>query len=173
MELDWNQAYYLYGTEVYRFLLFYTGSRQDAEDITQDTFIRVFRKVQTYDAEDGSRLKALLITAARNLAVDRFRQGNTRRRLNQTLQQQWTGITFDEDSLMQDEAATELHRAIQTLQPNYRAVVILRGIEEHSLSETAGMLNWSESKVKVTYHRALKSLRSRLQAQPTGRNGDE
>lgn len=55
-----------------------------------------------------------------------------------------------------------VHAAISKLKPNFRAVVILRGINEFSIKETAEVLNCSESKVKVDYHRALKILRKRL-----------
>ena len=51
-----------------------------------------------------------------------------------------------------------LYQAIQSLKANYRDVIILRGIKELSVSETASILNWNENKVRTTYHRALKSL---------------
>ncbi len=55
-----------------------------------------------------------------------------------------------------------VHEAISKLKPNYRAVVILRGINEFSVKETSEVLQCSESKVKVDYHRALKELKKRL-----------
>ncbi|WP_326929582.1 RNA polymerase sigma factor [Bacillus sp. m3-13] len=55
-----------------------------------------------------------------------------------------------------------VHDAISKLKPSYRAVVILRGINEFSIKETSDILKCSESKVKVDYHRALKILKNKL-----------
>ena len=55
-----------------------------------------------------------------------------------------------------------VHEAISKLKPNYRTVVILRGINEFSIKETSEILQCSEAKVKVDYHRALKELKRRI-----------
>ena len=62
----------------------------------------------------------------------------------------------------QNEIKRLVHTAISRLKPNYRAVVILRGISEFSIRETSEILQCSESKVKVDYHRALKELKKKL-----------
>jgi RNA polymerase sigma-70 factor (ECF subfamily) len=62
-----------------------------------------------------------------------------------------------------NETRQELYRGIRMLKPDQRAVVALRGLQEMSVQETAGVLGWSESKVKVTYHRAIKSLGGHVQ----------
>jgi RNA polymerase sigma-70 factor (ECF subfamily) len=55
-----------------------------------------------------------------------------------------------------------LQQAIQSLKPTYRSIVILRGINEFSIKETATILQCNEANVKVDYHRALKVLRKKL-----------
>jgi RNA polymerase sigma-70 factor (ECF subfamily) len=60
------------------------------------------------------------------------------------------------------EMQKSVHEGISKLKPNYRAVVLLRGINEFSIKETAEILNCSESKVKVDYHRALIDLKRKL-----------
>lgn len=62
----------------------------------------------------------------------------------------------------QNETKRLVHVAISKLKPNFRAVVILRGINELSIKETAEILQCSESKIKVDYHRALKELKKKL-----------
>ena len=57
-----------------------------------------------------------------------------------------------------NERQKELCRAIQSLKSNYRDVIVLRGIKDLSIQETATILTWSENKVRITYHRALKAL---------------
>lgn len=67
-----------------------------------------------------------------------------------------------EEMLSQSETKRELYLEIQNLKPDYRAVVILKGIQELSNQEVADVLGWSESKVRVTFHRAVKSLGGKL-----------
>lgn len=66
------------------------------------------------------------------------------------------------DIMEQKEMKRVIHSAISKLKPNYRAVVILRGINEFSIKETSEILQCSEAKVKVNYHRALKELKKDL-----------
>lgn len=171
MSPDWNELYETYVKDVYRFLLFLTGSREEAEEIAQDVFLRAFQKLP--QIENYSNVKSWLFTVAKNLAVDRLRK-RKRQKLLQAL------IKFDSDRLMPElpdqhvamvEDMRELYSAIQFLKPNYRAVVIIRGIEQYSLNEAALILNWSESKVKSTYHRALKTLKQQLQAKGVNADG--
>ncbi|MFJ7733637.1 RNA polymerase sigma factor [Lysinibacillus sp. NPDC097231] len=56
----------------------------------------------------------------------------------------------------------QLYRAIQQLKPSYRHVIILRKLKEFSTAETSLILNWSESKVKMTLKRALVELKNEL-----------
>lgn len=60
------------------------------------------------------------------------------------------------------EAWKVLQAALLTLKPDHRNVVILRGLKEYSIKETAEILYWKESKVKVDYHRALNLLKKKL-----------
>lgn len=56
----------------------------------------------------------------------------------------------------------QLYRTIQQLKPSYRHVIILRKLKEFSTKETVFVLNWSESKVKMTLKRALVELKNEL-----------
>ncbi|MGD6958361.1 RNA polymerase sigma factor [Rossellomorea aquimaris] len=60
------------------------------------------------------------------------------------------------------ELQKTVHDAISSLKPDYRSIVILRGINEFSVKETSEILQCSQSKVKVSYHRALKELKKKI-----------
>jgi RNA polymerase sigma-70 factor (ECF subfamily) len=68
-----------------------------------------------------------------------------------------------EELLDVQEEQQALYRAIQQLKPTYREVLILRGIKGLSAKETAEILNWSENKVNVTLHRAMKAVKDKLE----------
>ena len=151
---DWAVVYEEHVQYVYRFLMYYLGNREDAEDITQETFIKAFNAWGGFDHR--SSVRTWLIAIARNLAVDRIRRSQRSRLLQRLFRQEVDPLP--DEMFNQEETKREMYAAIQTLKPNYRAVVILRGVQEYSIAEVADILGWSESKVKVTFHRAIKSL---------------
>ncbi|CAG9621316.1 RNA polymerase sigma factor [Sutcliffiella rhizosphaerae] len=67
-----------------------------------------------------------------------------------------------EELLRLSETKAELYATMKTLKQTYYDVLIYRGIKELSVTETSQVLNWSESKVNLTYHRALKALEKKM-----------
>lgn len=149
-----------YSDDVYKFLVYYM-STPDVEDIVQDVFIKAIDRYDSFRGE--SNPKTWLISIARNLAIDQARKKKTRdwRKLIDIYDYQTN--TSPEEQQLTLESKLELHRAITELKQTYRDVVVLRGIEELSVAETADILKWSETKVRVTYHRALKNLKTEVE----------
>jgi len=155
------EIYNMYYLDVYRFLIVFTGNRSDAEDFTQEVFIRVLHNLS--ELNRISHLKAWVMSIAKNVAIDHYRKRRWLVYLSEKVL--WNEITAEKEPdvmLEQDELKKYVHAAISKLKPPFRAVVILRGINEFSIKETAEILQCSESKVKVNYHRALKELRRKL-----------
>ncbi|MFD2655928.1 RNA polymerase sigma factor [Gracilibacillus thailandensis] len=150
---DWFDAY---SDDIYRFLVYYT-STSDVEDLVQEVFIKA---IDRYDSFKGdSSPKTWLFSIARNLAIDEARK-QTRQDWRKLIKTYEHKIDISpEDKHLLTEKKLELHKAITKLKQDYRDVVILRGIEELSVTETADILKWSDSKVRVTFHRALKALK--------------
>lgn len=156
-----ERIYDEYYRDVYQFLICFTGSRNEAEDLTQEVFIQVLKSLEKFN--DQYRMKTWILTIARNVAVDHFRRHKFYSIFKEGF---FTGLVSKEknpDELIETKEQKELvHQAIAKLKPNYRAVVILRGINGLSIRETAEILNCSEGKVKVEYFRALKKLQETL-----------
>ncbi|WP_017185852.1 RNA polymerase sigma factor [Alkalibacillus haloalkaliphilus] len=148
----------LYADDVYRFLAFRLGS-PDVEDLVQDVFIKAIDHSHSFKGDASP--KTWLLTIARNLAVDYTRKNKVRdwRRLLQYEEYQNPKVDQSPEEIYeQKEASSLLYQFISELKPNYQEVLLLRGIEEMSVREVAAVLGWSESKVSVTYHRAIKAL---------------
>ncbi|OIJ11132.1 RNA polymerase [Anaerobacillus alkalilacustris] len=162
---DW---FYQYSDDIYHFLIYRVGST-DVEDLVQEVFIKAIKGLETF--QENSQPKTWLFTIARNVAIDELRKRNRNR---------WKSYIFNEekqkavndktpdDLFLLNEETIKLYQAIQLLKVNYRDVVILRGIKELSEKETSSILNWSESKVRSTYHRAKKALLKKLQSELGG-----
>ncbi|MEK9197081.1 MULTISPECIES: RNA polymerase sigma factor [Bacillales] len=150
--------YYL---DVFRFLVYFSGNQNDAEDLTQEVFIRVLKNLPHF--KSGSNLKTWIFSIAKHVAVDHYRK---KKFISIFKEGFFTQLESKDKRPDEEFEITEMeqfiHEAISKLKPNYRAVVILRGIHEFSIKETSEILRCSESKVKVDYHRALRELKRKL-----------
>jgi RNA polymerase sigma-70 factor (ECF subfamily) len=154
---DWFDAY---ADDIYRFLVYYM-STSDVEDLVQDVFIKAIDRYDSFNGESSP--KTWLISIARNLAIDEARRKKRQdwRRLIKTYEYK-TQISPEERHIT-NESRQQLYQSIAKLKQNYRDVIILRGIEELSVAETAAILNWTDKKVSLTFHRALKSLKKKVE----------
>ncbi|MEX3747289.1 RNA polymerase sigma factor [Lysinibacillus xylanilyticus] len=161
------EIYNLYYLDVYRFLVCFTGNQNDAEDLTQEVFIRVLKGLSNFDGK--YKLKTWIFSIAKHVAIDHYRK----KRFTSLFKDGFFNQLLSNEKKPDEEfEVTELkrliHEAIAKLKPNYRSVVILRGINEFSIIETSEILQCSEVKVKVDYHRALKELKRKLNIEIEG-----
>lgn len=156
-----SKIYRKYYLEVYRFLVCFSGNQNDAEDLTQEVFIRVLNNLSTFKNENN--LKTWIFSIAKHVAVDHYRKKRFSSIFSEGFFKQIESSNKGPNDLIeQNEMKMLIHEAISKLKPKYRAVVIFRGINELSVKETSKILNCSESKVKVDYHRAIKDLKKML-----------
>jgi len=149
-----------YGESVLTYILLMVRDYQQAEDLTQETFIKAYKHQQQF--EHKSSVKTWLFSIAHNTTVDYFRKKHPI--------QHFLGLTIEEKDykplpeqiVTMNDQTEQLYRTIQQLKPSHRQVIILRKLKEFSTAETAYVLNWSESKVKMTLKRALEELRRKL-----------
>ena len=149
-----------YGESVLSYIILMVRDYQQAEDLTQETFIKAYRHQQQF--EQKSSEKTWLFSIAHNVTKDYFRKKHPL--------QHYLGLTMEEKDykpipeqiVVMNFQIEQLYRAIQQLKPSHRHVIILRKLKEFSTAETALILNWSESKVKMTLKRALVELKKEL-----------
>ena len=147
--------------DVYRFLICFSGNQNDAEDLTQEVFIRVLNNMS--NLKNLVNIKTWIFSIAKHVAIDHYRRRKFSSLFPDGFFKQIVSIQKEpNDIIEQNEMKRLVHEAISTLKPNYRAIVILRGINEFSIKETSEILQCSEAKVKVDYHRALKELKKKL-----------
>jgi RNA polymerase sigma-70 factor, ECF subfamily len=158
-----EKVYEDYHKDVYKFLICFTGLKNEAEDLTQEVFIRAMKSLSTYNG--SCSLTTWIFSIAKHTAIDHFRK---KRFYSIVKESFFKNLSSDqlspEELIIHDENKNMIHQAILQLKPSYRTVIILRGINEFSIIETAEILNCSTSKVKVNYHRALKKLKENIGA---------
>lgn len=159
-----------YRSPIYSLALRMVRQAQDAEDITQETFVRMFRALERYDPTRP--FAAWLFTIASRLAIDHLR----RRRIRPIPLVQTDRTTAEEremeiedPGLLPDEVAvhreeeTRTRELIDSLPEHYRIVVILRHQQDLSYDEIAEALHLPLGTVKARIHRARALLKQRLE----------
>lgn len=159
-----------YQHRLFRYLLYFTRDRQFAEDIFQETWIRVLERGRQYDPR--WKFETWLISVARNLAIDQMRRRNPET-LTESLSDDSgeqvrdipdPGATNALERLTRREAGSQVALALQSMPPLYREVLVLRFHEELSLEEIARVLGAPLSTAKSRLSRGLYALQTRLRA---------
>ena len=162
-----GELYERYAADIFRFLASQMGSRLDAEDLTEDVFLRAWRYLPRY-TDQGYPFSAYLYRIARNAVAEFYRKAR-----------KTSNVSVD-NVVLKDEAHTSnpkqmlsttqehqaLYEALEELREDYRQVLILRFINGLSSGEIAEAMGKSEGAVRILQHRALKSLRKVLKASP-------
>ncbi|MEI5908049.1 RNA polymerase sigma factor [Bacillus spongiae] len=149
-----------YEKDVTSFLVYYTSST-DVEDLVQDTFLHAIKSLSKF--KGNSSPKTWLISIARNIVTDRYRKKHLWERIKKALIPEQSYDKTTEMMAIKKWENHSIHHAIQQLAPQYREVVILRGILELSPDETSIVLNCNKNNVNVMYHRSLKKLKMILE----------
>src|SRR5258708_27802729 len=163
-----DQLIELYQHRLLRYLLFLTGKREVAEDLFQETWMRVLLRGAQFNGK--ARFDTWLFTIARNLVIDL-----SRKRTMASLDEMSEGREDDRpfeipmtgpsplEQFQAREDSAEVSEVLLKLEPNYREVLVLRFYEELSLEEIAGLTRAPLSTVKSRLYRGLAALKPELE----------
>jgi RNA polymerase sigma-70 factor (ECF subfamily) len=154
-----------HGGRIYTFALHALRCHEDAEDVTQEVLIRLWRHRENVDPE---RLHAWVMQVARNLVIDSSR----RRRMRSTVFADGTDVETvagvaatdapQHDGAERGELRGLLEAAIADLEEPHRSIVIMREIQDYSYNEIAEAMEMPLGTIKVYLHRARRQLRERI-----------
>jgi RNA polymerase sigma-70 factor (ECF subfamily) len=159
-----EQAYERYSRPVFALLLRMTGERSVAEDLLQETFLRLWRRAGTFDTTRGAFLPWLL-TVARNLALDRIRSSAERRRRREDPAEHTPepSIGGRGEAWVDDRrTARNVSAALETFPVEQRRAIELAYFEGMSHGEVATAMDRPLGAVKTWIRTALLSLKQEL-----------
>lgn len=165
------ELYDTYVEGIYRFISFKVSSKEEAQDLTSEAFLRAWHYL--LESRDVASFSALIYRIARNLVIDHYRS----RRHHVSLDEQ---RETDEDETLspsdageqislldtQMESATVIS-AMKEMKEEYRDILMLRYIEELSTGEIAEIVGKSHVHVRVLLHRATNTLKALLEKHET------
>jgi RNA polymerase sigma-70 factor, ECF subfamily len=169
-EAAWEDLVKVNSRRVYAICCRFTSSEQEAEDLTQEVFLRVFRSLKSFRAGEGS-FTVWLTRLTRNLLIDHYRR-NKLARATDSIEEQLPMIedthateSRTEGLLAGREASEALQKGLSKLSPELRETVIWRDLEELEYKEIAQVLNVPEGTVKSRLNRGRAELARILRKQ--------
>lgn len=145
--------------KLFRLALRITFDRAEAEDVVQDTMIRVWNKREEW-TQFGS-IEAYCLTVAKNLAIDRSQKKEAQNVELTPEMEEESEASGPYDQLINNERMSIIHRLINELPEKQRLIMQLRDIEGESYKEIAKILNLTEEQVKVNLFRARQKVKQR------------
>jgi RNA polymerase sigma-70 factor (ECF subfamily) len=170
-EAAWEELVRQHTRQVYGLCFRFTGSGQEAQDLTQEVFLRVFRTIKTFRSAEGS-FGTWLARVTRNLLIDHYRRTRQERVTDSIeeqlpmLEEEGAGASVRPDQAVAGREASEiLQTTLQKLSPDLREAVILRDLQEMEYREIADVLGIPEGTVKSRINRGRAELARLLRKQ--------
>ena len=171
----WEEIVQSYNRRIYNICYRFAGSGDDAEDLTQEVFIKMYRTLPSYDPSKGAFV-TWVTTITRNLLVDHFRKTKQDRVTDsidsapsehedaQPLSEQLQDHAAAPDAHVRSrEVGETVHAALGKLSPELREAVILRDLQDFDYREIAAVLKVPEGTVKSRINRGRAELARLLQ----------
>lgn len=153
-----GQLYDHYVSGIFRFIYYRVGSRQLAEDLTSETFVRGLRAIQRFNWQ-GKDFGAWLTTIARNLVADHFKSSRSRLEIvTETIPEGKTHAASPEHEVLALISNEILFEAVKSLPAEQRDCILMRFMQGLSIAQTSAALGRSEGAVKQLQLRAVRSL---------------
>jgi len=169
----WEELVRAHTRRVYAICYRFTGSMADAQDLTQDVFLRVFKSLGSFRSGAGS-FTVWLTRLTRNLLIDHYRKTKSDRATSSledhlpVLEERSAAEARTEGLAAGREASEHIQQALQKLSPELRETVILRDLEELEYREIAEALEIPEGTVKSRLYRGRAELARVLRRQGVG-----
>jgi RNA polymerase sigma-70 factor (ECF subfamily) len=153
---------------IYRIAFRHTGSQPDAEDIMQETFIKVFKRIHTLRTQNEADFSAWLNTICLNCVIDFLRKQGRRQRnrqvsLSDLPRELLSNNPSPEHKVLMGQAAGRIREILGILSPRQRLIFDMRYNQHMDIKDIAECLRCSTSNVKTQIFRSLKKLRKTLE----------
>lgn len=163
-EKDFGKIYDRYVEKIYRFVYFKVSSKEAAEDITSEVFLKTFKVFKRQKTKKIENPGAFLFKTAKNMLADFYRK---RSKINLSSLEEVKEVKDPNQELVRKEIVREetekIFQAISKLKDDYQDLLLWYYVEDLSIPEIAQITNKSENAVRVSIHRAMNNLRKILE----------
>lgn len=157
------KAYDAYIDQIYRFVFFKVGSKEEAEDLTSAIFLKAWDYIKSGNKIEFKTVKSFLYKIARNTIIDHYRKKSGQELVYLGGAENNFNI-IDEKSDLSEKAAIasdlrDIEKKLVQLKDEYREVLLMRFIDELTIREIAEALDKSKGNVRVLIFRAVEALK--------------
>jgi len=156
-----SQIYDRYIDKIYRFVFFKVNSKDIAEDLTSETFLKIWKVFQN-DDQEIENMQAFLYRTARNLVIDYYRIKGK----NQTMSVEHAYLLDPRQDLEENAKLNSdienIKQVLVNLKEDYQNVIIWYYLDDLPIPKIAKLLDRTEDATRVLLHRALESVRLKI-----------
>tara|TARA_Y100000310_G_scaffold336160_1_gene419994 strand:+ start:1491 stop:2033 length:543 start_codon:yes stop_codon:yes gene_type:complete len=152
-----GELYEMYFVPIFRYIYYRVKNKQQAEDMTQTVFLKIYRSIKNYENREVAPL-ALFYTVAKNLLTDHWRKKKDTILAPDSLNRLSDSQQNDSNEIEKIEIRESVHQAIALLKKDQQEVIILKFINELSNREIAEIIDKKETAVRQIQCRGLKKL---------------
>lgn len=149
--------------KIFKFIYYKTGSKELAEDLTAETFLKTWKYIEKNDIEN---IKSFVYRVANNLVIDHWRSKN---KIPLSLPDDGDAgdvpaVELDLENILDSQLSLKIvYQALEHIHPQYKEVVTLKYLNEFSTEEIAQILGKTRNNINVLLFRALKALKEYIQ----------
>jgi RNA polymerase sigma-70 factor (ECF subfamily) len=160
----------IYKDKIYHLAYRMMGNAQEAEDVVQETFLRVYTNLDRYDEQQ--KFSTWMYRIATNLCIDRLRKRRSTYSLDAEMQNgegnDWYSLMpsnedTPENQLILSETQSQIKESIESLPEKYKSILILRYFHDLSLQEISEIVNMPVTTIKTRLHRGREYLKKKLE----------
>ncbi len=166
---SYGQLYDLYIERIYRFVYFKVQTKEDAEDVTSEVFLKAWQYIIEKSPTAIESVSGLLFSIARNSIIDWYRQKAKKPVVSLEVITEMASEKNEQEALASLQEVEQMLELMKKLKQDYQEVLILKYIEGLKMSEIAKVLGKSGVSVRVLLHRATKKLKDLSEIQETSR----
>lgn len=153
----WNMLVNSFSKKVYNLALNFAGNKDDAADITQEIFLKIYHNIDKF--EDERNFSSWVMKLSKNYCIDYWRKNKYSRQNVELDENLYTDSVHDhaltpEDSIIQKNDITYLRNKLQQLPPDLRSLIIMRDIQDYSYQEISEHLDIPLGTTKSRINRA-------------------
>ena len=160
-----NTIFFKYMSQLFGYCLFKSESREEAEELMQETWIRFYNSIKS--GKSTNNILALLFTISRNLSINKYKEKNRKKNLNISA---LSSIDYDsiadsynfQNEIEKDEILGILELAVNSLDEKYKETVLLYWFGELNYRQIAEICDETEDCIRRRFERATKKLHSIL-----------
>lgn len=157
-----SKLYDFYLDRIYRFIYFKVASGDEAEDLTSQTFLKIWQLALEGRVKVNESFQSLLYKVARNLVIDYYRRSNKEKGKVSLTEAAHIVAERDAGAEQTTDVKIEMEKIeqrLKKLKSEYQEIIVLHFINELTIKEIANALEKKRGNVRVTLHRALKALK--------------